>query len=31
MRNEAAMRNLIWPAIASSFRKLDPREVPATR
>ncbi len=27
IRNEASMRDLIWPAIASSFRKLDPREV----
>jgi K+-transporting ATPase ATPase B chain len=27
MRNEASMRDLIWPAIASSFRKLDPRDV----
>jgi K+-transporting ATPase ATPase B chain len=27
IRNEASMRDLIWPAIASSFRKLDPRDV----
>jgi K+-transporting ATPase ATPase B chain len=27
IRNEASMRDLIWPAIASSFRKLDPRAV----
>jgi K+-transporting ATPase ATPase B chain len=27
IRNEASMKGLVWPAVASSFRKLDPRDV----
>ena len=27
IRNEASMKGLIWPAVLSSFRKLDPRDV----
>ena len=27
IRNEASMKGLVWPAVLSSFRKLDPRDV----